>query len=199
MRTLFIFFCAVVLAMALCGTEGAHALELMTNGGFETGDLTGWSHYGDTSYSGVDGAKPHTGRYGFYAGPTSDMAFLDQSLQTVAGQEYTLSFWMSRDPQGSPFEEPFNWFTALWDGVPVLDRGNFFEQDYTLYSFTVQAASTGSLLTFGLFDSQSFINLDDVSVTGPDVPPSAVPEPGTIVLLGAGLGGIIVARRISRA
>lgn len=40
----------------------------ITNGGFETGDFTGWTLGGNTGYTGVTGSYAHSGNFGAYFG-----------------------------------------------------------------------------------------------------------------------------------
>ena len=62
------------------------------NGGFETGDLTGWIA------SSVVGRVPSFigGQFGNYAARLAAAGFLEQNVATTAGQHYTLSFYRGR-------------------------------------------------------------------------------------------------------
>lgn len=61
------------LALIVALTSPVLAQNLVTNGGGETGDFTGWTQFGDTSFSGVcadgspsvdcSGYAPHTGPF----------------------------------------------------------------------------------------------------------------------------------------
>lgn len=191
----------IALAVVLFAADHASALTVV-NGDFETGDLTGWSLSGETvndlDYSGVDSSVPHAGEYGFYSGAPDGGSYLEQVFETTAGQEYTLSFWVSRDEQSDPFAEPFNSFMVFWNRdywTPVFELQNFLDPiAYAQYSISLQAADAESLLSFYFFDSQSFINLDDVSVTAADNPAS-VPVPGAMTLMASGLVGLAGLRR----
>src|SRR4030095_9985739 len=79
------------------GTGPAGVCGVVQNGGFETGDLTGWTNSGDTSFTGVDSSNPHSGTFALYSGPTSSDGFLDQVLPTVSGTAYDVSFWLAND------------------------------------------------------------------------------------------------------
>lgn len=195
MKRILISVLAVVLSWTVFNTDPAQAYQLVDNGGFETGDFTGWSLSGDISYSGIGESVMHTGDYGFYSGSLEGNTYLEQVVQTAPGQEHTLSFWMSRDAQVNPFEEPLNSFMVFWDGGwdPVFELQNFSEQNYEFYSLSLQAVNAESLLSFYFFDSQSFINLDDVSMTTADISP--VPVPGTLALLASGLVGLAGLRK----
>ncbi len=83
--------------------------SLLQNGDFETGDFSGWTLAGNvfengTLYNGVvgttsltDGSGPdfiHSGNYGAFLGDTNP-ATLSQTIKTVPGRSYLLSFWLA--------------------------------------------------------------------------------------------------------
>ncbi len=130
-----------------------------------------------------------------------------QSFATVVGQTYSLSFWYSSRPYG-----PYN--TAVPDfTVPADSNGLSFNVgagDVNVYTptanltndnvwqqYTTTFVATGALTTLsfsatGTSDSYG-TSLDNVAV-------SAVPEPGSLALMLAGLGvvGGLARRRAAR-
>lgn len=75
----------------------AHSAELLTNGGFETGDFTGWTRAGNTGNESVSGIfwgiAPHTGAFQAWDGAVGSVFTLSQSFATVVGAEYTVTGW----------------------------------------------------------------------------------------------------------
>ena len=175
-------------AVAALGTLQAKA-ELITNGGFETGDFSGWTQYGNTGSTGVRGYPnpPYEGNFAAQLGPVGSLGFLAQTLTTIAGSSYDISFaWGS---QGGPSNE----FRVTWDGNVLLDYVNFNPSDhpdYTVFHFTETASTKSTVLEFGFRQDPTYQGLDAVSVT-PSSVTSTVPEPSTVALLG--LGGMCLA------
>ncbi|MDD5141783.1 MAG: protease pro-enzyme activation domain-containing protein [Verrucomicrobiales bacterium] len=78
---------------------------LVSNGGFETGDFTGWTLANSSSFDGVVDSlilTPHTGTFCFAFGHQGAFTFLSQTLATTPGQSYLLSFWLSKEFTGTP-------------------------------------------------------------------------------------------------
>jgi hypothetical protein len=169
-------------AFALIGLSAAASANLVTNGDFETGDLTGWSLTGNTGFTGVSPGGP-TGFY-FHSGPVGSPGFLDQTLSTTAGTTYNIDVDMQLD--GGGFVDIF------FDGSQVFSL-NSNGNTWTHYSFTGFASTGSTVLSIESQNDPSWNNIDNVSVTG------TVPEPASIALLGAGLLGLAAARKRKQA
>lgn len=179
-------FCSIVLtAVALsAGAAGTASADVVVNGGFETGDFTGWTFNGDLVNNFVAGGFVHGGNFAAWFGEIGGLGTLSQTLVTTPGQAYDLSFWFAGDGD-SPSQ-----LIASVNGNQLLNLVDpAFDPDYVKYTYSFTATGAATPLVFSFRDDDFFINLDDVSVV------AAVPEPSPVVLLGvAGLAALVVSR-----
>jgi methionine-rich copper-binding protein CopC len=162
--------------------------ERIVNGGFETGDFTGWTQSGDLSFTGVGTGTVHSGTYSAFLGPTGSDGFLAQTFPTTANTTYTLDYWLEHDG-GTPSD-----FYAQINGVTVpgsrLDNPNAF--GYTEYTFAFRATGSQTELKFGFLEAPSYFHLDDVSVSPGGIVPRVTSTTLTGTLLPAVDHGRIV-------
>lgn len=156
--------------------------ERVTNGGFEaTATFSGWTNTGFVALG-----EPHTGStsVGAYLATYS----LSQTLATVAGITYHVSFWAS-----NPFDNgaESEGMTVSWGGATVFALGNIPPsggyRNFTHYDFDVVATGASSALGLTMWDTQGWWVLDDVSVTA-KVTPGIETARGTITFTDADRG-----------
>jgi hypothetical protein len=142
----------------------------LQNGGFETGDTTGWVLTGDGGGDDfVDtGANitPHSGKYVAVFGETNGLAYLSQTIPTIAGRSYLLSLWLnsSYHSPGKGGTTP-NEFSVSWNGATLFDQTNVGVVNWTNLQFVVNATGSNTVLQIGGRDVPWYLGLDDVTVT----------------------------------
>jgi hypothetical protein len=190
--------------------------QLVQNGGFETGDFTSWSLTGSISsqYNFVGSATSlavisgfgrrrttnyygpyyiHSGSFAAFLGENGGLAHLSQTLATVPGQVYMLSFWLANPGTYAAVYPPTpNEFMTAWNGNTISDQVNLGTSSYTNMQFVVSATGASTLLEFGARNDPDYFGLDDVSVT-PVPPPvfqSAAGANGSISLTWSAVTGV---------
>jgi len=198
----------VLAALATVSADASAAL--VSNGGFETGDFSGWtlSSNSQPSQNTVTNAAPKSGVYAARLGqvdlgiiyPTHNEATLSQTIQTVIGQDYTWSFWLANSKcLGTTYTNQCGTgdFSARFGDntrtiVPFGAPTNPF--DYVFFSFTDTATSSSTTLSFTFLHNPGHWRLDDVSVTA-----TAVPLPAAAWLLASTLLGLFGVARVRTA
>ena len=178
-RALFV----LLIGMALWTTPMAVAQTLLANGGFETGDFTGWTTGGNFEFAQVVSGPfyVYTGAQegNFYAtlGPVGSDGTISQSFADTAGQGYVLSFWLA-----AVGDDPSD-FSAQIDSVNVYSQ-NDPNTGGVWTNFTFSFTGTGhDTIAFAFRDDPAYIALDNVSVFSICC---EVPEPGSFPLMGTG-------------
>lgn len=148
---------------------------LVVNGGFETGDFTSWTLVGDPSANVVDDIvnNPqfvHSGKFGAHLGQVGlPLGTLSQSVATIPGAYYLLSFWLGSGQPGTPTGTP-NEFSVSWNGNTLMDVTDIGVIGWTNAQFVVSAITNSTELEFGFRDDPWGLGLDDVSVKPVPVP-----------------------------
>ena len=178
---------AVVSLLGLGITQSAKA-NLVVNGGFETGDFTGWTQGGNGGFTGVSGTQngtaPHAGNFQAFLGPVGSDGSLTQNLATTGAGTYVIDFWLYNFG-GTPSD-----FSVIWGGTTIFSLTNPGSFPYTEYTFNVTTSTNITALEFDFRNDPAWYHLDSISVNAPD-------SGSTVVLLGAAMIVVgLVHRRI---
>ncbi|MBL8821175.1 MAG: hypothetical protein JNJ77_01215 [Planctomycetia bacterium] len=191
MRSLMLASLATVLCLFATGKATAGEINLVANGGFETGDFTGWNVSGP--FNSVSDFFPHTGTYSAALGSTTGLpdgpGSLWQMINTQAGIQYELSFYLNcwdDNPESNFFEVYFDG-VLLYSETDRPDDGPNWEH----FVFTVIGDGSPQELRFNFGNDPHFFFIDDVAV--------CVPVPAGFIMAGMGalgLAGMHLRRRV---
>ena len=149
---------------------GQSALQ---NGGFETGDFSGWTLNGDggsganvtngvvsaTYTDSIGDNYVHSGSWGAALGQYGSVATLTQTIPTAIGQRYLLSLWLE-----NPTNLTKEVFAVSWGGTNIYSVTNPPQFGWSNYTWVVTASTTNTLLRFTAENDQDYFGLDDISL-----------------------------------
>ena len=140
----------------------------IVNGGFETGDLTGWTASSGSITAQFVGFGADFGNYAANLGATASPQSLSQDVATTPGQHYTLTFFVLGDPEASS-----NALNVTWDGTTILSLSDDFS-GLTGYTFDVvgDPSNPTTHLQFNYADDGVGMYVDQVAL-------GATPGPAT--------------------
>jgi hypothetical protein len=206
-------YTGAIIALSLSGIT-AHAANLVMNGDFETGSLSGWTVF--TTANGSNGpGRPSVDTFDTGLGPSFSVHFnvgqvvftpgdaegggLTQTVSVVTSGMYTV---------GGTFGELVNVggnsdagvFSILIDSTVVATHtfGNINAGDTLIGSLNGSISLTTGPHTFELLITRTHVGgtnntpeefVDNLSLV------QATPEPSTVLLVAAGLGGLALVRR----
>jgi hypothetical protein len=176
---------AAISGAALLSVGGAQASSLIVNGGFETGDFTGWVADAVSFPMGVGGPPFTPVNSGDFAAQIAGFSFgpdtLSQTVADTAGQNYILSF-ARLVGDGAPTVS----LDVTWNGNSIFSELNPATVNvYQTFAFNVVGTGTDALV-FTSANDPSFTYLDDVSLTST----AATPLPSTWLMLLSGFVGL---------
>jgi chitinase len=162
-------FALALMGLLLVPSTGSAATNLVTNAGFESGSLSGWS----CPAGSVTTSSPHSGSYALQASPSSnDIARCTQSIAVQPNTAYTLSAWV----KGS------NVYLGVDGGASTWTTSSTWSQ--LTVPFTTSASATSvTIYLHGWYGLPPY-QADDVVLDGPggtaDTTPPSTPGGLTI-------------------
>ena len=136
-------FCMLGVAAVSSTLAGSASAALITNGGFETGDFTGWTLSKNFNQSEVESTDVFAGDFAACFGPNGKLGFLSQAISTEPGQTYTLSFVLLNE------QSRHNEFLVQVDGDVVTDLVDASQFDWTPFSVNFVADDSQTTIDFG--------------------------------------------------
>jgi chitinase len=161
-RIALILGAAILLVTGLLVTTNAYAANLLTNPGFESGSLSGWSCTG--SGSGAVTTPVHSGSYALNGNATaSDTAQCTQTVTVQPSTAYTLTGWV----RGSYV------YLGVTGGASTWTSGTAYSK--LTVPFTTAAGQTSvQVFIHGWYGTGAY-NADDISLDGPGGQPTTSP------------------------
>jgi hypothetical protein len=195
---------ALALAMA-AGSTGAQASNLITNGSFETGDLTGWTSdslyglnpFGTTYGVGMDGTYWH-----WMAGYETPITTSQTVSGLTVGTTYALTFITASEGSNSDLLDVSvnGGANTAFSAPPYIPgggpNGGFWDvwAPHELDFVATGASATITFSTVGLNAACCDVGLDKVSLSAV----GGVPEPATWAMMLVGFGGLGAVLRAHR-
>jgi hypothetical protein len=176
----------------------AHATPLLINGGFETGDFSGWMLSGSTDSNVVDTGAQHGEEYSAYFGQAGMPASITQTLSTQVGHSYVVSFWLAN--LGGSMNNPstVDSFEVRVGGNSLLALSDKTATEYMPMQVQFNATTDATDLAFFFRNDETYWLFDDVAISEQLAEPEGnVPEPATMLMLMLGIGLIKLQRRRS--
>lgn len=185
------------LAMAVLIPFSAPASAGLTNGNFDGSPLT-WSLFGDAFLDKSGNARSGANSILFPGSDGNAVGRVSQQVSALAAGSYELELWLQGD-----INEVYAFYGVAGTGFgtsigPIEVFAGV--QDGLWTSYTATLTLPVDPMLFLSIDGGENFRLDDVSLTlnqtctGPDCG-NKVPEPGSLLLVGAALAGVAVARR----